>query len=84
VNPTATINGNEHVIMGGGFSPVVLGFMTNWKTGLFYINPLNGQLDLILGLKPTGGGIVDYSIIVHMYLYQTATQWSIFTLENSR
>ena len=77
--------------MGGGFSPVVLGFMTNWKTGLFYINPLNGQLDLILGLRPTGGGgnfviptITDYSIIVHMYLYQTATQWSIFTLENSR
>ena len=50
VNPTASVNGLEHVIMGGGFSLYSAGVLTAWKASLMSINPTTGQLDLILGL----------------------------------
>ena len=50
VNPTATVNGNEHVIIGGGFSLYSAGVLTAWKASLMSINPTTGQLDLVAGL----------------------------------
>ena len=47
VNPTSSVNGNEHVIMGGGFSTE---HYSNWKASLMSINPTTGQLDLVVGL----------------------------------
>ena len=77
--------------MGGGFSIFVSGVLTQWKSSLMSINPTTGQLDLVAGLLPTAGGpnyadptASGYPIIVHMDLYETATQFSIFTLTQSR
>ena len=61
------------MIVGGGFSTDTT---TLWKASLMSINPTTGQLDLVVGLKPTAGGsnfavptASDYPIIVHMELY---------------
>ena len=78
--------------MGGGFSLYSAGTLTAWKASLMSIDPITGQLDLVQGLQPTAGGggayfavtASDYALIVHMYLYQTATQWSVFTMTQSR
>ena len=62
--------------MGGGFSPVLTGTMTQWKESLISIDPATGQLDLIAGLKPTSGTANDatnYPFIVHMEFYSTNT-----------
>ena len=62
--------------MGGGFSFYVSGVLTQWKASLMSINPITGQLDLVVGLEPTAGGgnfaiptAADYPLIVHMDLY---------------
>ena len=47
VNPTASVNGNEHVIMGGGISLYSAGSLTAWKASLMSINPTTGELDLV-------------------------------------
>lgn len=56
--------------MGGGFSPIVAGAMTQWVNSLMSIDPTTGQLNLILGLKTTVVGAVitnaNYPFIVHM------------------
>ena len=70
--------------MGGGYSSTIAASnFTNWKMGLFSINPLNGKLDVISITYPASIQS-EYAIITNMDVYATSTQWTLFFITQSR
>ena len=70
--------------MGGGYSSTITaGSFSDWNMGLFSINPLNGQLDVI-SITYSASTQSEYAIITNMDVYVTSAQWTLFFITQSR